>query len=336
MATENDNKEAPASVKEGDKPPLMSADPSDTNFQGFSTVDGVLQAPAPADGKPADAGADAKPAGEVPATPATADGKPAVGDDAKDGDKPTRSAQERINQAVGRQRAAERRSDALEGKVDALMVRLETLATATTPKAEPVDPAAPRHETYEYGELDPKFIKDLARHEARTEFAAQQKEADTARETREQATAEQQANQNIADFGSKWEPKYQDFDEVVIQTAKAGEWPLSATVGALALTSEVGGDVLYALAKDTKEAQRVSNMPDMAQAAWFGRQEAKYSPTTPGAGLQNALGGAEHGQRVTSAPVPLQYESKGAGNSNAVAADTTDFANFEALAKAAK
>ncbi len=319
---------------------MVSKDPGDTNFQGFSTVDGVVQTeggdkaadPKAADPKAADPKvADPKAAPEVGKDEDTAieDGEVLDDNDPQDTPK-SRSAQARINQAIGRQRAAERQNGVLEGKLDALSARIEALSAKDTPE-DAVDPTAPRSDTYEYGELDPKFIGDLARHEARKEFAAQQVLADKARDDREAAAQADNATQQISEFSTKWQGEYADFDQVVVKSAENSEWPLSQTVGALALGSPVGGHVLYSLAKDAREAQRVASLPDIQQAAWFGAAAAKYSPTTPGA-TPSTANGAHEGQRVTSAPEPLQYSSKGSGNPNSVASDTNDFTAFEALA----
>ena len=270
---------------------------------------------------------DAAPAAAPP--PATEAVTP---DDSPDGDeappeKP-RSAQERINQAVGKQRAAERLVAAEKAKSDALEARIAALEGGLTqkPTAATVDTNAPDPAKYQYAELDSKYIADLARFEVRKEI-----EADRAQNRADQETKSRQAHasafeKSVTEFTTTGAQKYPDFADTVIASAAAEEWPLSPTLGKLLMESEHGVDMIYALATDHAEARRIHSLTPEKQAAWFGRKEGEYASASPGDERKPA-------PKVTQAPAPLASRVRPGGSPNPVTADTSDFAAFEAMAR---
>lgn len=265
------------------------------------------------------------------------------------------SADKRIGKAVAKQRVAERERAALQSKYDrdigALTARLDAVEKKgltsgdSKSNAEPVDPNAPKPSDFEYGELDSKYIRALARYEAKLEIegAAKVQETKTQTAAQAKATAEfEQAKDNLEKVGGD---KYDDFDEVVMETLSLPKddpdfWPISPTVGELVLTSEQGADIAYYLATHKSEAKELFVKSPSAQAAWFGRQEAKYSAEskaaaddTPADDVRQPTQGKPPA-KTTQAPPPLKNRAKGAGGKTQGDPATTDFKAFEAMAMA--
>lgn len=242
--------------------------------------------------------------------------------------KPKPSLQTRIDEAIKRQRTAERRAVAAETRLAALErgERPALTPKSGTATAQDAVEAAPDPATFDYGEMDPGYISALARHEAkkalRDERSAQDK-------TRQDEAAEQSALEHVqavAAFSEGGAEKYDDFEEVVVESAKAGEWPLTAAVGELMLESPWGHDIAYHLATHPVEARKLAAKSPAAQAATFGRMEAKLE-------AEAASQSARPTVKPSKAPPPPKTP-RGPRGKYTVAADTTSFADFEKLAMA--
>lgn len=269
----------------------------------------------------------------------------------------TRSANDRIGKAVGKQRAAERalatereerarERGAFEARLEALEKKGLTGAKGDD-KDEAVDPLAPRPQDFEYGELDVKYIRALARYEAKQEVLAAQNDQQTKTQTAAQKAAQAEFQKAKTAFEKAGNAKYADFDEVVVQSMTLPKddpdfWPVSPTVGELILTSDVGRDVAYHLATHPDEAKDIFGQSAARQAAWFGRKEAEFSSESQDAGGEGEGGEADPDKKakpaakVTQAPPPPKNRAKGAGGKTQASPDTQDFASFEALAMAAQ
>jgi len=252
--------------------------------------------------------------------------------------KAVKDPQQRINQAVKRQRTAERERDAARAEMRTLSERLARLegAVSTGGARQPLTNqnqqtnnasggTPPNPASYEYGDLDTRYIADLARFEARQAFRAEQ--AQEQQRTQSTRASEQQAAkvESLRTFEAKGLEKYDDFDEVVIASANANEWPLTPTVGELVMESDHGPDVAYFLATHHDVAHRVAKMTPAKQAAWFGQQEALLSS-------QSADASTPKVPSQTKAPPLPAARIQGGGNRTQVSADTSDFAAFEAMA----
>lgn len=263
-----------------------------------------------------------------PALTTTADGKTPA-----EVAKPKKSAQERINEVTRARRAVERdlatekaRNDSLERR----LANLEGRPLTADPKAGKQDPTvAPVPADFEYGELDTRYIRALARHEARQELAEASANQNKTRQREAAAQDAQKVSEQRATFDEAGLAKYDDFEEVVIEGARNNDWPLSPELGRLMLESEHGPEIAYALASDVKEARRVFSLSPLAQAAYFGRQEAKLSPE-PGAKTPKASATEPQVKAPQAPPPPSSVRGKGA--KPPVSPDTTDFAAFEAQA----
>lgn len=295
-------------------------------FAGFSTNNGEVQKPA---GEKAAKGAkQAEGEGDEDAAAAAA----------AEGRQPDhKSAQERINKAVKGQRSAERERDKFKSDLDALNARLANLESGGNKPA--AAPKEPDPKDYAGGEYDSKYLKDVAA------FAAAKATVDAiGKAKKDDATAQQttQQKQAIAAFEKardafldKGADKFDDFEEVVMDDATN----ITQIVAELALDSEHGVDILYALAADPKEQKRVSAMTPARQAAWFGRREVELSSESQDADdteedEEQDAPPPRKPSKATKAPPAPKYNGKGTGGSTRTSPDTTDFSKFEQMAMA--
>lgn len=309
---------------------LIQQEPEDlaAGFQGFATKDGEIIPPKGESAAPKTAKVAVKPAAK---TPGDAAGDP-EGDGAPDPDQERhKSAQTRINKAVGKQRAAERESarlrdenTRLSARLDAIEARLNGESAGKKPKS---DPNAPQPDDYENGELDMQYIRDSARYEARKEFEAQNRKSTETQKSQEQAAQQREMQKRLDSFVQSGLGKYDDFDEVVLDDGLN----ISQTLGELFLESEHGPDIAYAMASDPNEAKRVSAMTPSRQAAWFGQKEAELSSESSDAGDPPPEGGARTPKTTQAPPIP-KAKARGNGASQATSAATSDFAAFERMA----
>lgn len=296
-----------------------------------------------------------------PGTETPAEGDEAAVEDADDGKvvslaeakaMAAAAATKRVGKAVAKQRAAERRADVAEGRLQALDARLALLeqgkpaAAAVEGLTAPAQPStndstAPDPSKFQYGELDSRYIAALARFETRKEILASRQAQDAQTATAEQTRSAAEFKTALTTFTAKGDEQYDDFDEVVIQGAKDGVWPLSSGLGQLLLTSDVGVQIAYELASNPKEAARISALPLARQAAWFGKREAELSSETdatdakPKPAKVDDLEPAKPIVKTSQAPKPI-VGARGSGGKSSVSSDTTDFAAFEALARQRK
>lgn len=269
------------------------------------------------------------------------DPPPASGDDDQGGDEPPADQQPDANADLNARLAdMERRFQEAERDREYWMGRANgTINEDGTPVGQPpaegadpnVDPDMPDPKNYTYGETDAAYIKDLARYEARQEFLAQQAE-------QEVRSSLQNVETQHAERVGKAKERYQDYDEVVVKGAnpdpvtKEPKWFCSQLMSLGIKTSEQGPDIAYHLASNPQESLRIAQMPPLEQAREFGRLEYRFeqeAKTREGDG-----GGSSPETRTTGAPPPPPRARGSGSNSGPVAADTDDFAAFEARADA--
>lgn len=268
---------------------------------------------------------------------------------ARDQDPAVRRANGRARAEAARARALEATNRSLEARLAALEAKGGTL-TPQGDAAKGEGDKEPDPSKFELGELDPKYIRALARWEVRQELA----DASKTQQTKQLTSAQERAAAEIAEKRAAFEEagteRFEDFQEVVLDTVglpktDPAAWPLSATIGQLILQSEFGPEVAYALASDPKEAKRVDKLSDAEKQRWFFRQEAKFEAekkaSADASGEQEeadsgrAAPQEKPAQRAaTQAPPPPRRRNNGAGSTSAVTPATTDFAAFEAMARA--
>lgn len=217
-------------------------------------------------------------------------------------------------------REAQRRIAELEAKMAPAAPAEPTPLTPQPETAKDTASKAPNAENYRYGELDPQYMQDVADYRADLRIAAFREELAKQNEATQQATAAQreaaalrEKAEQVTQAGSS---KYADFNEVVVQGAQNQEWTLTKEMFELAAETSVPADVLYHLASNPEEADRVAALPLAQQALWFGRMEAKLAtPDTPPA------------RKLTQAPEPMA-SVRGSGSRATVPDDTDDLDAF--------
>ena len=238
-----------------------------------------------------------------------------------------KAASKRIGEVKKQSREAiaaeKQRAATLEAR---LLAALEGKPLTGEVKENKTDPdTEPKAADFEYGELDARYIRALARFEARQEYKAGQDTQQKARQADAAALEAQKFEEQKSALEEAGSTKYDDFEEVVIESALNREWPLSDTLGKLAFKSEVGHDILYYLASNPKEAIRVNNLDPLSQAAYFGRLEARFSSD------KDANQQIQEQIRVPKAPAPIT-NARGRGGNSQASPTTSDFKAFEALA----
>jgi hypothetical protein len=236
------------------------------------------------------------------------------------------SFNERIGDVTAKWRTEQRNTSAATARAEAAERELADLKAGKTPltpapAATTASSGAPDPSQFDYGELDPKYIAALSRFETLETLKAEKAKDETARQAEaEAATRREQATKQgeMLKAGIKL---HDDFDEVVMQGAQEGKWQLSPTLGVLLLDSEFGPQIAYELAKNPDEATRVYNLAPSAQAAHFGRQEAKLEAAKPSPAGKPA--------KTPQAQTPPKLPKGGSGSAK-VSADSSDFAAVEA------
>lgn len=269
--------------------------------------------------------------GEKPAEKSTASEGSEDKKDAETGDKAAarsakKSAKERIGELVKDRSTAEReRDDARrerdEDRAEIKRLREENEALKNGKKPEKVaaelKEGEPDPEKYEYGVLDPQYVKDVRefdRAELRKEL-----DADRQREAAERQALE--LEKQFDDRVEAFDAEVGDYVEVVVKGAQEQTWACTPEMNVHIKTSEVGPQLAYHLAKNPAESIKVAKMDPIDQAKWFGRKEAELS-TPP-----------EKGKSTTKPPVskadPPAGVVRGQAGKFAPNPATTDFSKFE-------
>jgi chemotaxis protein histidine kinase CheA len=182
------------------------------------------------------------------------------------------SPQERINQAIKKQREAERRAEAVELELLALKATHAPPApspeTPSAPVALATDPDAPKETDYDTWE---------AWQDARVAHAVRRETTRIARETKEQAArdeatkATQAAMTAHAQRVTKGQTLHADWDEVVGNPDIKTSPPMEDAI----IYSDVGHEVMYYLGKNPAEAARIYALPPALALKEMGKLEAR-------------------------------------------------------------
>lgn len=136
---------------------------------------------------------------------------------------------------------------------------------------------------------------------------------------REEAKRAQEAARTWNERQAKTAEKYEDYFEAVIEGADKGTWVCTPDMAEAIKESEAGADIAYHLAKNPDEARRIAGLSPYSQIRELGRIEAGLTATST----------TPQTKPLTKAPEPAPH-ARGAGGKFKVAADTSDFAAFEA------
>ena len=226
-------------------------------------------------------------------------------------------SQNRFTKQTRELRDLERKAKALEAELNALKTPKPLTETPVTAK-EAVS-GAPNPEKYQYGELDPQYVSDLADFRAELKIASFREELRKEQETKQQADAAQrevaarlEKAEKITNDGVS---KYGDFDEAVVPWAESQDPAKMLAFFEAASETSVGADIFYHLAKNPTEADHVMSLAPMQQLIWMARFEAKAATPAP--------------KKVTQAPEPLAA-ARGSGGRYAVSDTTDDLDAFSA------
>jgi hypothetical protein len=229
------------------------------------------------------------------------------GGEGNDAPKPAKqTAQDRIDELTRDKHAERRRAEAAERELEALRPKAEP---AAQPAAD--DEPDPSDAKYQFGETDPAYIKDLGAHAARQEFIRLRNED-------QQSNVARSVRQADADRRAEFAKAHPDFDEKVFKS----NWARTDIMADEIEASEHGPAVAYHLATNPAEAERIAKLDARAQIRAIGAIEGKLSAAAPTASTTPV-------NTVSNAPPPAP-NLRGKGGQFKAAADTDDFAAFEA------
>lgn len=284
----------------------------------------LIEATPDAQTDPAKPAADAAPAkageGKEPADkPATgAEGEPGAVDDEGKPDLTPIGLKRAITAEKDRRRTVEA---ALAAKDAQLTQALEAL-NKTAPKVEPPPvKAAPKPEDfdspeeYDAARIDYAVDRKLEARLAADKAAAEQRAAQEA-----QQSAQQRFNTSM----NAARAKNADFAEVIAGATS----PVTPAMRDAIIDSNIGGEILYHLAKNKAEAERIAALPAVAAIREIGKIEAALTAPPPAA----TPGAAPTKPAVSNAPDPVRT----VGASNQVEVNLADLPIAEYARKTAE
>lgn len=239
-----------------------------------------------------------------------------------------KTAQERIDEVIAKQRAAERERDELRAQLEAKEAAAKPEAKTETAKTvsddsepNPDDTDENGEPKYPLGEFDPKYVKDLTKHLFEKQAAEAKAEAEAARQRELEEQARAELNESWQEKLAKTQEVYPDLMEkgMKLENAFAGLTPQYGDYLAQVIMSlDNGPEVLYYLSDHLEEARAL---------VAAGPQKA-----TIGLGELNGMfkRKAETPVKVSKAPEPPVERARGTNGRFDVPDDTDD---LEAFAK---
>lgn len=221
--------------------------------------------------------------------------------------KPKKTFQERMDEVTRARREAEREA--------AHWRKIAEARAAEVPQTEQDN--APNPEDFEYGDTDPRYLMALVKHET-------QKGIDEARRSMAEEN-ERQAQARVWEAAQEAaRAEFDDFDTVITAKDEAGAiaWDCSPIMAQTIKSIPDGAKLAYQLAVDPAESKRIAALPEPLQLIEAGRLMARFETAKSAPAKQT--------KTATDAPRPPETQARGAGGKFTVAADTEDFAAFEA------
>jgi len=176
---------------------------------------------------------------------------------------------------------------------------------------------------YPLGVLDDGYITDMI------EWTADQKvkqvlsgERRTEQAKAEAASAEQHATalrEKMDTLTEKGADQFDDFEETVVESGLRGDWKLTETTFTAAADAENGPAILYELANNKAEAQRVSQLSPFQQLKYVADRDAAIEAKKPKARTKPGAG------------APPSNIPAGRNSSAPIRADTDDLNEFRKL-----
>lgn len=144
----------------------------------------------------------------------------------------------------------------------------------------------PNPEDYDKGESDPLFIRELASFEGKKAFyEAKAQDEQTTRQNKMNETI-QAASVNYSDKLETAMDKHDDFEDLLETSDVQFNDP---NVQHAIMTSEQAGELAYYLAKNPKEASKISQMEPISAIRELGRIEGSLTTKTPVARKQSKM-----------------------------------------------
>lgn len=239
--------------------------------------------------------------------------------------------QERIDELTGKAREAERQKAALEEKIEALLAKLDD-KEPTVEKVSPKINSGPQADDlnedgtdkYPLGEYDPHYIRDLTRftlEQERLAVKAREQEEDNQRQIDKQRAELQSSWQEKLGPAQERYPDFQERGEELLDTFAGIDQAYGEYLTATLMSMEYGPDVLYYLANNKDEAQKIVNSGPQKATIALGRLEAKFSFANEE--KQKAR------PKVSKAPEPPSHLNKGSAVARPdVSGDTDDLDAF--------
>lgn len=244
-----------------------------------------------------------------------------------------KTAKDRIEELVARNREAERREAALLKRLEALeapkevkqekapaKLRDELAEDAPHPDEEGEDGEA----KYPLGEFDPKYIRDLTKYTIEKETANIRTEAAEAERQKAVLAAQEELQTSWVAQVDELEKELPDIRERLSDMSEAfehvdpdyGEY-LAATI----MSCDAGARIMHYLSQNIGEAQKIVASGPAAATLAIGRLEARLTSTKEEP--------KRNTKQVSKAPLPPETRTRGAGSKFTVNADTDDLDAFE-------
>lgn len=248
--------------------------------------------------------------------------------------KKRKSAQERINELTAKAREAERRAEEAERRLREKEAQKEEVkdkepAPVKTEVSGAPDPDALNDKgeaLYPLGEFDPKYIRDLTKFTIEQEKLEMKREMEAERQRAEMEAAEAEIRETWIDNVAEAEKEIPDLREKISSLGETfadiepayGDF-LAATI----MSMEYGPEIMYHLATNIGEAQKIVASGPAAAALALGRLEATI-------GFQKEQKEVKRNMtKVSKAPEPPAATVRGSGGKFAVSPDTDDLDAFE-------
>ena len=236
------------------------------------------------------------------------------------------SYQDRINELTAARREAERREVVLQKQLEEILAKLETPKETKTESSIP-DPEALNAdgtEKYPLGEFDPNYISDRVKFEVNErmqQVESQRKaEAEAQKIAAQQETLRSSWNEKVEVASEKYEDFQQKGNEL-LSTIGNIDPSYSDYLANTIMSLDNGPDVLYYLANNPLEVQKIINSGATTAAIAFGRIDARFELSKEKK--------EETRPRITKAPTPPASLNKGAAASIPISADTDNLDDFE-------
>lgn len=235
--------------------------------------------------------------------------------------RPAKGAKERIKDLVKEKRELQRELEReriknelrAELKLPGDEINLRAGATSgnNVPRVAP-DPSD--LQKYPLGALDDRYVEDKIAFGIESALGSVLQRQ---QENAQKAEAERVATENLKKAEAvvqKGSELYDDFDEVVWEAGKRGEYPMSEPTFLAITEAEHGAEIAYALASDKAEAARVAGLSPYQQLKYVSDKNAEFAARTK--------------PRLPKAGTPPAHQSRGTSGKFSVAPDTDDLEAF--------